>query len=160
MLIYFRHPGVDVGYLVMCQIFHGICGGIWAMTGPLAIMASVDHQELAVVLAIYGMFGSIGQAIGFAVSGSIWTSDMPRELNKHLPVGFKNESMAIYGDITKQMEFPIGNPIRDGVVDAYGAVQREMVIAGCAFLPFIIVSVLIWRNLPIKERKQTKGTVF
>ena len=58
------------------------------------------------------------------------------------------------------MEFPIGNPIRDGVVEAYGAVQREMVIAGCAFLPFIIVSVLVWRNLPIKERKQTKGTVF
>jgi len=160
LLIYFRHPGVDVGYLVMCQVFHGICGGIWAMTGPLAIMASVDHQELAVVLAIYGMFGSIGQAVGFAVSGSIWTNDLPRELNEHLPVGSKNESMAIYGDITKQMEFPIGNPIRDGVVDAYGAVQREMVIAGCAFLPFIIVSVLVWRNLPIKERKQTKGTVF
>lgn len=130
------------------------------MTGPLAIMASVDHQELAIVLAIYGMFGSIGQAIGFAVSGSIWTSDMPQELNKNLPVGSKNESMVVYGDITKQMKFPIRNPVRDGVVSAYGAVQREMVIAGCAFLPFIIVSVLVWRNLPIKERKQTKGTVF
>lgn len=46
-------------------------------------------------------FGSIGQAICFAVSGSIWTSDMPQELNKNLPMGSKNESMAIYGDITK-----------------------------------------------------------
>lgn len=160
LLIHFRHPGTDIGYLVMCQVFHGICGGIWAMTGPLAIMASVDHQEIAVVLAIYGMFGSIGQAIGFAVSGSMWTNDMPKELLKHLPSNAKNETMAIYGDINKQMAFPIGSPIRDGVIAAYGVVQRQMVIAGCAFLPFIIVSVLVWRNLPIKERKQTKGTVF
>lgn len=160
LLIYFRHPGAEVGYLVMCQVFHGICGGIWAMTAPLAIMASVDHQELAVVLAIYGMFGSIGQAIGFAVSGSIWTNELPKELGEFLPEGVKNETMALYGDITKQMEYPIGTPIRDAVIGAYGVVQRQMVIAGCAFLPFIIVCVLIWRNLPIKERKQTKGTVF
>lgn len=78
LLIHFRHPGTAIGYLVMFQVFHGICGGIRAMTGPLAIMASVDHQELAVVLAIHGTFGSIGQAIGFAVCGRMTCRESSR----------------------------------------------------------------------------------
>lgn len=159
LLIHFRQPGEKIGYLVMCQVFHGVCGGIWAMCGPLAIMTSVSHQELAVALALYSMFGSIGQAIGFGISGALWTNDLPKEIYKALPADAKNQSAAIYGDITLQMEHPVGNPIRDGVVAAYGVVQREMVIAGCAFLPFICISVLVWRNLPI-DRKQTKGNVL
>lgn len=143
----------------MCQVFHGVSGGLWAMTGPLALMASVGHQDIAVVIALHGMFSSIGRAIGLGISGAIWTNDLPRELNKALPDYAKNQSAAIYGDIKKQFAYPIGHPIRDAVIVAYGVVQRRMVIAGCAILPFIIICVLVWRNLPI-DRKQTKGNVF
>ena len=143
----------------MCQIFHGVSGGLWAMTGPLALMASVGHQDIAVVLALHGMFSSIGRAIGLGISGAIWTNDLPQELNKALPDYAKNQTAALYGDIKKQLAHPIGHPIRDAVITAYGVVQRQMVIAGCAILPFIIICVLVWRNLPI-ERKQTKGNVF
>ncbi|KAF4980093.1 hypothetical protein FZEAL_3814 [Fusarium zealandicum] len=159
LLIHFRHPGEKLGYLVMCQVFHGICGGIWAMTGPLAIMTEVNHQEIAVVLALHSMFGSIGQAIGFGISGAIWNNDLPKEMYKALPNDAKNQTAALFGDINLQMADPIGTPVRDGVIYAYGVVQRQMVIAGCAFLPLIVISVLVWRNLPI-DRKQTKGNVF
>lgn len=143
----------------MCQVFHGVCGGIWAMTAPLAIMTTVTHQELAVVLALHSMFGSIGQAIGFAVSGAIWTNELPGRLYYELPDSAKAQSRVIFGKITEQMRYPIGNPVRDGVIRAYAYVQRHMVIAGCAFLPAIIVCVVVWRNLPL-DKKQTKGTVF
>ncbi|KAK2675769.1 MFS transporter superfamily [Fusarium oxysporum f. sp. vasinfectum] len=159
LLIHFRQPGNDIGYLVMCQVFHGVCGGIWAMTGPLAIMTQVTHQEIAVVLALYSMFGSIGQAIGFGISGALWTNDLPREMYKALPQDAKNQTAALYGDMKLQMADPIGTPIRDAVVHAYGVVQREMVIAGCAFLPLICICVIVWRNKPI-DRQQTKGNVF
>ncbi|KAF5657950.1 major facilitator superfamily transporter [Fusarium heterosporum] len=140
-------------------VFHGVCGGIWAMTGPLAIMAQVTHQEIAVVLALYSMFGSIGQAIGFGISGALWTNDLPWEMHSALPQDAKNQTAALYGDIKLQMADPIGTPVRDAVVYAYGVVQREMVIAGCAFLPLICICVLVWRNKPI-DRQQTKGNVF
>ncbi|KAF4992613.1 hypothetical protein FDECE_13664 [Fusarium decemcellulare] len=159
LLIHFRQPSSEVGYLVMCQVFHGVCGGIWAMTAPLAIMTQVNHQEIAVALALYSMFGSIGQAIGFGISGALWTNDLPKELYKALPESAKNQTATLYGDMTLQMADPIGTPIRDAVVHAYGVVQRQMVIAGCAFLPFIVICVIVWRNKPI-DRKQTKGNVF
>ncbi|CZS74155.1 unnamed protein product [Fusarium graminearum] len=159
LLIHFRQPGNDIGYLVMCQVFHGVCGGIWAMCGPLAIMTQVTHQEIAVVLALYSMFGSIGQAIGFGISGALWTNDLPREMYNALPQDAKNQTAALYGDMKLQMADPIGTPIRDAVIYAYGVVQREMVIAGCAFLPLICVCVLVWRNKPI-DKQQTKGNVF
>ncbi|KAF5023678.1 hypothetical protein F66182_4244 [Fusarium sp. NRRL 66182] len=159
LLIHFRQPGHDVGYLVMCQVFHGVCGGIWAMTGPLAIMTQVTHQEIAVVLALYSMFGSIGQAIGFGISGALWTNHLPREMFKALPVEAKNQTATLYGDMRLQMQDPIGTPIRDAIVHAYGVVQREMVIAGCALLPFIAICVHVWRNKPI-DKQQTKGNVF
>lgn len=129
------------------------------MCGPLAIMTQVNHQDIAVALALYSMFGSIGQAIGFGISGAIWTNDLPKEMYKALPEYAKNETAALYGDMIKQMADPVGTPIRDAVIHAYGVVQRQMVIAGCAFLPFIVICVLVWHNKPI-DRKQTKGNVF
>ncbi|KAM0362617.1 hypothetical protein ACHAP4_001365 [Fusarium culmorum] len=138
LLIHFRQPGNDIGSLAMCQVFHGVCGGIWAMCGPLAIMT---------------------QAIGFGISGALWTNDLPREMYNALPQDAKNQTAALYGDMKLQMADPIGTPIRDAVIYAYGVVQREMVIAGCAFLPLICVCVLVWRNKPI-DKQQTKGNGF
>ena len=77
LLIYFRTPESHVGYLVMLQMFNGIYSGIWAPTSQLAIMASISHQEIAVALAIFSLFGSIGAAVGLAVAGAIWTQLLP-----------------------------------------------------------------------------------
>lgn len=55
----------------MCQIFNGIATGIWSIAAQLAIMASVTHQEIAVSMAIFGLFGSIGAAIGLAIAGAL-----------------------------------------------------------------------------------------
>ncbi|ODA78026.1 hypothetical protein RJ55_06629 [Drechmeria coniospora] len=159
LLYHFRHPGEDIGYLVMCQVFHGISGAFWGMTGPLALMAAVSHREVAVVLAVHSMFASIGASIGFGISGALWTNHLPRELYRELPDAAKNQTAQLYGDLKKQKADPIGTPIRDAVIRAYGTVQREMVIAGCAILPLVIACVVVWKNRPI-DRKQTKGNVF
>merc|ERR1712093_595825 len=72
LLIHLRTPSTHVGLLVMCQVFNGIGTGIWATTAQLAVMASVSHQEVAVAIALWGMFGSIGSAIGQAIAGALW----------------------------------------------------------------------------------------
>lgn len=51
------------------------------MAGPLTIMTQVNHQGIAVALALSSMFGSIV----FGISGTIWTNDLPREMYKALP---------------------------------------------------------------------------
>ncbi|CAJ0549389.1 Ff.00g030020.m01.CDS01 [Fusarium sp. VM40] len=91
----------------MCQVFHG------------------HSPEIAVVIALYSIFGSIGQAIGFGISGALWTNDLPTEMFKALPQDAKSQTASLYGDMKLQMADPIGMTIRDAVIHAYGVVQRE-----------------------------------
>ncbi|KAF1999575.1 siderochrome-iron transporter MirB [Amniculicola lignicola CBS 123094] len=160
LLVYFRHPGTNVGYITMCQILNGAAGGILSVIMPIMVMASVTHQEVAVVLALHSLFASIGSGVGVAISGAIWTQLLPGKLERYLPADLKSEALTIYGDITVQLSYEYGSPARDAIVQAYGEVQRIMVIAGAAFVPLVLLSILVWRNLDTRNLKQTKGTVF
>lgn len=165
LLIHFRTPSSSVGYLVMCQMFNGIASGVWVTTGQLAVQASVSHQELAVATAIFSMFGSIGAAIGMAIAGSLWTNTLPAQLYNRLPADAKDLAAEIYGSIVVQQSYPMGSPIRDAIIAAYADVQRKMVIAGAAFIPLLVICIMVWRNVNVKKLEaingnQVKGTVW
>ncbi|KAF4968302.1 hypothetical protein FSARC_4247 [Fusarium sarcochroum] len=164
LLIHFRHPETAVNWLVMCQLFNGIYSGIWSLTARIAIMASVKHQDVAVALAIWSMFGGIGSSIGQTIAGAIWTNMLPRELAKRLPESAQNMTATIYGDITVQMSYPAGSAERDAIIGAYDYVQQKMVIAGACFIPFCIICLFMWKNINLNEKDarshQAKGMVF
>ncbi|KAI0904300.1 siderochrome-iron transporter MirB [Ustulina deusta] len=157
LLIYFRHPGTNVGYLVMCQVFNGISSEIWSLTAQLAIMSRVTHQEIAVALALWGLFGSIGASVGLAIAGALWTNIFPAKLYEFLPEESKDMAGEIFGSITVQLSYPMGSPIRDAIIAAYGDVQRKMVIAGAAFLPACLLCLLLWKNVNVKTLEETRG---
>ncbi|KXH50130.1 major facilitator superfamily transporter [Colletotrichum simmondsii] len=165
LLIHFRTPSTTVGYLVMCQIFNGVASGIFSICSQIAIMSSVTHQQIAIALALHGLFGSIGAAIGLAIAGGIWNNVLKKNIYAQLPEGSKDLTASIYASIETQLSYPMGSPIRTAIIAAYADVQRKMVIAGCAFIPLVLLSLLIWRNINVKtveeeKGKQTKGTVF
>ncbi|GJC99460.1 major facilitator superfamily transporter [Colletotrichum higginsianum] len=165
LLIHFRTPSTSVGYLVMCQIFNGVASGIFSICSQIAIMSSVTHQQIAVALALHGLFGSIGAAIGLAIAGGIWNNVLKNAIRQQLPAESKDLTASIFASITTQLSYPMGSPIRTAIIAAYADVQRKMVIAGCAFIPLIFLSLLLWRNINVKtveeeKGKQTKGTVF
>lgn len=64
LMIYFRHPGRGVGYLVMCQILISIGGSVFILVEQIAVLAAADHQQVASALALLSMVGWIGGAIG------------------------------------------------------------------------------------------------
>ena len=43
----------------------------------IAVMAAASHQHIEVVLAVLGMFGSIGGAIGLTVPAAVWQGVFP-----------------------------------------------------------------------------------
>jgi hypothetical protein len=141
----------------MCQMFNGISSGIWALTAQLAIMACVTHQEIAVALALFSMFGSIGAAIGLAIAGSLWTNVLPTQLLNRLPADSKSLAGEIYGSIIVQKSYPMDSPIRDAIIGAYADVQRKMVIAGAAFTPLLLICIIMFRNINVKKLEKTKG---
>ncbi|KAI0184895.1 siderochrome-iron transporter MirB [Xylaria flabelliformis] len=165
LLVEFRKPSTHVGLLVLFQILNGIGDGIWTPVGQLAVMASVPHQQIAVGVALYGLFGSIGSAIGNAVAGAIWNNVLPQKLEEFLPGDVKNRTAEIFGSIEVQQSFPFGTPERDAIVAAYGDVQRKLVIAGSAFLPLAVIFIFVWKNINVRKLEathgtQTKGTIF
>ncbi|KAI2780224.1 MFS general substrate transporter [Daldinia loculata] len=157
LLVHFRTPETYVGYLVMCQIFNGVASGIWVLTAQLAIMASVTHQEIAVAMAIFGLFGSIGAAIGLAIAGALWNNVLPQKLHEFLPEDSKGLVSKIFGNIAVQKSYPMGSPIRHAIIEAFGDVQKKMVIAGSAFIPICVICVLVWRNINVVKLEETRG---
>ncbi|KAF7590827.1 hypothetical protein BBP40_002350 [Aspergillus hancockii] len=118
LLIPFRQPNTHVGIITMTQILVGLGTCIFSVCGQLAIMAPVTHQEIAVVLAIWGLFGSIGAAVGSAIAGAIWNNIFPGELYRRLPEASKSISATIFGDMVKQMSYADGSPEREAIVGA------------------------------------------
>lgn len=164
LLIPFRTPDTHWGLVVMTQVFVGVGTALFAVSGQLAVMATVSHQEVAVVIAVWGMFGSIGASIGFAVAGALWTNIFPAQLYARLPEGSKDMAAVIFADIKMQAEFLDGTPEREAVVGAYAHVQRMMVITGACLMPLVLASIFIWRNVNVKKleerKKQTEGNIF
>ncbi|ORY59146.1 siderophore iron transporter mirB [Pseudomassariella vexata] len=160
LLILFRSPGTKIGYIIMAQIFKATSGGTLIICEQLAVMAIVAHNEVAIMLAAIGLFASIGSSIGRAISGAIWTNELPEYLLAALPEDQKANATAIYGDLTIQLSFPFNSPTRDAIVYAYGEVQRKMLIAGACFMPLALVGVLMWRNINVGKKKQTAGNVW
>ena len=159
LMIYFRAPGWNVGFIVMCQIFIAFSGGTLVICEQMAVMAASKHEHIAVVLAILSMFTSIGSAIGSTISAAIWTSSFPVALQNYLPAAEQKNLFDIYEMLTVQLGYPEGSPARDAINAAYGDGQRWMLTAGTAVLVVGVVATAVWRDYRVKDFKQVKGTV-
>ncbi|KAI8238348.1 Siderophore iron transporter [Colletotrichum sp. SAR 10_96] len=160
LLIHFRTPDTYIGYVIMCQILKAVSSGTIIICEQLAVMSVVKHNEVSVMLALIGLATSVGRSIGRAISGAIWTNEFLDKLIKFLPDDAKSDAVTIYGDIKVQLSYAWGSPIRAGIIQAYGAVQRHMVICGAAFMPLALACVFLWKNVNVSKVQQTKGQVF
>ncbi|KAI9172622.1 Major facilitator superfamily domain, general substrate transporter [Paramyrothecium foliicola] len=158
LMIHFRQPSQDVGYVAMTQIFVAFAGGPIVIAAEMAMMAPSDHQHIAVLIAILDLFSSTGAAIGSTISAGIWTGTFKRALRRHLPEGAPVDS--IYSSLYTQLAYPAGTPIRQGIALAYGDAQRYMVITSVCFAVCALVCVGFWRDIKLTSKNQTKGNVI
>ncbi|KAN0090165.1 hypothetical protein V8E51_018744 [Hyaloscypha variabilis] len=119
LMIHFRQPNQGIGYVIMCQIFIAFGGGSLIICEEMAVMAAAPHENVASMLALIGLFSSVGQAIGQAISAAIYTNTFPGALNAALP-GNATLNAELYGSLTTQLLYPIGSPERTAVIYAYG----------------------------------------
>lgn len=158
-LIHFRQPDDGIGFIVMTQLIIAFAGGACVISEQIAIMAATDHQYMAVVLAIEGMFASVGGGIGSSIAVAIWTSVFPKKLAEYLPPEAKDSLWDIYASLNTQLSYPKGTPTRDAIELAYSDVQEYMNIAATAILVLAFPAVLMWRDIRVKGFKQTRGRV-
>ncbi|KAK4166929.1 putative siderophore iron transporter [Cladorrhinum sp. PSN259] len=160
LMAVFRQPGENVGYIVMCQVFIAVSGGTLVICEQMAAMAATTHQYIAVVLAIEGMFSSVGGAIGSSVATALWGSVFKQSLRDHLPVEEQGNMTTIFSSLPVQLSYEIGTPARTAIQHAYGDAQRYMIIASAVIQVISVVSVMIWRDIKVKDFKQVKGNVI
>jgi hypothetical protein len=140
----FRRPDGNIGYIVMCQISISFGTGTVIICDEIAAMATASHQHIAVVIAVLGLFGSIGGAIGLTVAAPIWQNVLPKKLAEYLPVEELANLLLIYTDITTQLSYAVGSPTRIAIQHAYGDAQLMILIAGTAVWALGIVAVAMW----------------
>ncbi|KIM94080.1 hypothetical protein OIDMADRAFT_136373 [Oidiodendron maius Zn] len=160
LLIYFRQPDQNIGYIVMCMIFLSFAEGVLVICDEIAIMAAAAEQQyFAVSLAVLGLFGNIGSAIGLTISAAIWQGILPKKLAEYLPAVDQENLLLIYESLPTQLAFPVGSPERLAIQHAYGDAQRGLLIAGTAVWAIGILAVLMLRDIKVIGIKQTKGQV-
>ncbi|EXJ68536.1 uncharacterized protein A1O5_08329 [Cladophialophora psammophila CBS 110553] len=159
LMLRFRQPNTHIGYVIMCQIFIAFAGGTLVICEQIAVMAAASHQHVAVVIAIEGMFSSVGGAIGSTIATAIWTGNFREKLSTYLPASAQGDIDSIYGSLVVQSSYPPGTPTREAINRAYGDTQKLMLIASTAFLALAIVSVAMWRNICVKDINQVRGRV-
>ncbi|QYS95460.1 MFS domain-containing protein [Trichoderma simmonsii] len=160
LMIYFRRPDMNVGYIIMCQIFISVAAGVVIITSQMAAMTAASHQYIAVVMAILSMFSSIGGAIGLTIAGAIWQAVFPIKLAEYLPPDEQANLINIYSMLEVQLSYPVGTPTRIAIQRAYGDAQLMMLVAGTAIWAVGFVGVALWRNNNIKNIQQVIGQVI
>ncbi|KAF4628600.1 hypothetical protein G7Y89_g9554 [Cudoniella acicularis] len=60
LMIHFRQAKYSIGYVVMTQIFIAFGGGGLVICEDMAVMAAAPHEGVAAMLALIGLFSSVG----------------------------------------------------------------------------------------------------
>ncbi|KAJ6014804.1 MFS general substrate transporter [Penicillium herquei] len=160
LMIYFRRPDQSVGYLIMCQVFISIGGSVFIIVEQLAILAAVDHQHFAIVLALLNVVGTVGDAMGATISGAIWQNTYPNALRMYLPESAMDNFDEIYEKLDIQLSYKVGTPTRIAIQHAYGYAQTRMLAVGTGIMALAFIWTMMIRNIDLKAVPQVKGVVF
>lgn len=154
LMIEFRQPNVNIGYIVMCMLFIAFGGGVLVISEQTTLMAVSKQQDFPALLACESMIISIGSAIGSTIATAIWTGIFPVKLTANLPADAMENFALIYGDVTVQSSYTWGSPARDAINLSYAQTQRYMLIAAVCVYSVTWASVALWEDVDVKKQKQ------
>ncbi|ORZ12413.1 major facilitator superfamily domain-containing protein [Absidia repens] len=160
LMINFRQPDVNIGYIIMCQIFIAFGGGTLVICEQMTVMAVSSHQYVPAVLSMENMVINIGSAVGSTIAGAMWTGIFPLKLAKYLPTSAQGDLQTIYGSIDVQSSYPVGSAESDAINSAYSDTQRLMLITATCLYTITLISVMFWKDVDVRHLKKMKGRVF
>ncbi|KAL1890436.1 hypothetical protein Sste5346_008264 [Sporothrix stenoceras] len=160
LMVHFRGSEAPLGYLIMCQIFLAVGTGTLILGDEMAVMAAADREGVPIVLALLGLFSSLGGALGNAVAAAVYQSTFPSALQNALPGTPYDEIMGLYlGGSTAQLAFPVGSETRAAIDLAWATSQKYECITAAAIAVLFFPAIAVWKNYSV-DKKQVKGTVL
>ncbi|CRG90574.1 Siderophore iron transporter mirC [Talaromyces islandicus] len=140
MLLY-RQEGSSTMQILGTQVLVGIGGGLINVPVQLGVQASAHHQEVAGATAMFLTALEMGGAVGAAVSGAVWTHQIPKRLAQYLPAESQADAGEIFGKLTKARSYPMGSATRIAINRAYQETMNNLLcLAILVALPVIPLS--------------------
>lgn len=141
--------------VIGAQVVLGIAGGMFPYPAQASIQSATQHEHVAIVTGLYLACYSIGSALGNCVSGAIWSQTLFQSLEANLAFQ-SNETLAtaVYqSPVTVAVLYPVGDPIREAIIQSYQHLQRSLCIVGiCLCVPLICFALLL-RNPKLSEQQ-------
>ncbi|KAK4651075.1 hypothetical protein QC762_700120 [Podospora pseudocomata] len=153
LMIEFRRPDVNIGYIVMTQIFASFAAGPLVVASELAMMSQVTHNQMAAILAILDLFGSVGTAIGSTVASAVWTNVFPGAIRDRLPQLTDMQVTSISGSMYTQLGYRKGTPIRLGISWAYHDAQQVLLIISMVMIGCGWILTWFWKNTRLSDKQ-------
>ncbi|KAL8723051.1 MAG: hypothetical protein Q9225_000593 [Loekoesia sp. 1 TL-2023] len=154
LMICYRTQASSTAQIVGTQIALGIGGGMVNVPAQLGVQASVSHGEVAAATAIFLTIVEIGGAVGSAISGAVWTANLPKKLSLYLPADAQGDATMIFGNITLAQSYPVGGPERIAIDRSYQETMNILlIIAACLSVPLLPLS-LIMKNYKLDQVSQ------
>ena len=161
LMIRYRSLGSSTGQIVGTQIAVGIGGGMLNVPAQLGVQAAVSHSDVAGATAIFLTVVEVGGAVGNAISGAVWTANIPVKLTKYLPPDAQSDAALIFGNLTIAKSYVGGSLERLAIDRSYQeTMDLLLIIAACLAAPLIPLSLLM-RNYRLDSIDQkVRGKVI
>lgn len=161
-MVLYRVEGASTTALAGTTALVGMGGGMLNVPAQLGVQASASHQEVAAATAIFLTFLEIGGAVGSAISGAIWTANVPMKLALYLPPETKDQAREIYSNITlASTGWPMDDPTRIAINRAYQETMTKILtVAVCVAIPVVVLSFFMKDYELDKMDQHVKGTVI
>ncbi|XRM46816.1 hypothetical protein ABZX51_009840 [Aspergillus tubingensis] len=125
----------SVAELFIVQLVQGIGSGIIETVGIVAAQITVSHAELAQVTSLVLLAAYLGNGIGSAIAGGIYSGQLRQQLRLHLGSGVGESTVdRLYNSIT-------------GTLSAWGSTERTAIDRAVSNLPRLASSTLICRSV-------------
>ncbi|KAK0648047.1 major facilitator superfamily domain-containing protein [Cercophora newfieldiana] len=141
--------------VIGAQVVLGIAGGMFPYPAQASLQVGLKHEHLAVMTGLYLATYNLGSAFGGAISGAIWTQVLPGQLTSRMEP-FNNATFATSAYANPfdfALQFPVGTPERQALIDSYKYAQRLLVITGiCLCVPLIAFACAL-RNPKLNDQQ-------
>lgn len=152
-MIAFKGTSDSAFQLAASQVITGLGGALTIALIQAAVQVAAPPAIVARTTAAFNIFPSVGNAIGAAVAGAMWSNLLPGFLARNLTTTSHLKDLpTIYAEpLTWIEEHPLGNATRSAVIVAYLSIWRLLMIVGTIMSGLSIVGVLFMQNLRLND---------
>ncbi|OKL57386.1 hypothetical protein UA08_07410 [Talaromyces atroroseus] len=158
VMIRLRTNDSSTAELFVVQLIQGLGSGIIETVMIVAAQIVVPHAELAQVTALISLGAFLGDGIGSAIAGGIYTDTLRERLAFRLDTTNQTEIDTLFNSITGVLP-AWGTPQRLAVNEAYSDVMGYITIAALALsAPVLIITFFMPNNKLGDGRNLLEGT--